>query len=142
MQAIARVNRVLDEGIALKTLWLNCGLLTGFFALILEIALAGNGSLDGYNDDDVRNVVIYLNDKVKELPQRYGDLLAIFNGVRVKEYDSYLADDKRRDDFYEALTAFGQSLRIALGSAQFMEKTPDKEIGRYKEALKQFIHFA
>ena len=138
LQAIARVNRVLDEGIASKPY----GLIVDYHGVLrnLEIALAENGSLDGYNDDDVRNVVIYLNDKVKELPQRYGDLLAIFNGVRVKEYDSYLADDKRRDDFYEALTAFGQSLRIALGSAQFMEKTPDKEIGRYKEALKQFIH--
>ena len=138
LQAIARVNRVLDEEIASKPY----GFIVDYEGVLdnLKKALAENSSLGDYDNDDIYNAVIYLNDKVKELPQRHGNLLDVFKSVSSKEYDSYLADDKQRDDFYEALTAFGQSLRIALSSVKFIQDTPGEEIERYKKTLKEFIH--
>src|SRR3546814_9640226 len=47
-------------------------------------------------------------------------------------------NQKIREDFYEALTAYGMCLKLALGSRSFFEDTSitERQIAEYKRALK------
>lgn len=52
--------------------------------------------------------------------------------------ERYLEPEDRRQHFYEALTDYARSLRVALSTTQFYEDTPEKRINLYKNDLKFF----
>ncbi len=52
--------------------------------------------------------------------------------------ERFLEPDDRRQRFYEALTDFASTLRVALGSSTFYEQTPEERVRRYKDDLKFF----
>src|SRR3546814_3556144 len=51
-------------------------------------------------------------------------------------------NQKIREDFYEALTAYGMCLKLALGSRSFFEDTSitERQIAEYKRDLKFFTN--
>lgn len=156
IQAIARVNRLHP----LK----KFGLLIDYRGILKELdtTIAKYQDLaartqGGYDLDDVMGLYSPMSSEYKRLPRLYKQLWAIFDGVknkhdieqlrqvlvpRIQEQDGELVDvhQKVRDDFYEALTEFASTLKIALQSATFFEDKSfsDSDREHYKETLKQF----
>lgn len=156
IQAIARVNRLHP----LK----KFGLLIDYRGILKELdtTIAKYQDLaartqGGYDLDDVIGLYSPMSSEYKRLPRLYKQLWAIFDGVknkhdieqlrqvlvpRIQEQDGELVDihQKVRDDFYEALTEFASTLKIALQSATFFEDKSfsDADRAHYKETLKQF----
>lgn len=156
IQAIARVNRLHP----LK----KFGLLIDYRGILKELdtTIAKYQDLaartqGGYDLDDVIGLYSPMSSEYKRLPRLYKQLWAIFDGVknkhdieqlrqvlvpRIQEQDGELVDvhQKVRDDFYEALTEFASTLKIALQSATFFEDKSfsDSDREHYKETLKQF----
>ena len=137
LQAIARVNRV-EEG-------KEYGYIVDYQGLLGELdrALTSYSAFDGYDEEDVAGAVMSIRDEIDQLSQRHSELWDIFKEISNKldeeAFEQHLADDKRREDFYERLTAFGKTLAIAVSSAEFAnDPKNEKRTAGYRADLKRF----
>ena len=156
IQAIARVNRLHTNK--------PFGLLIDYRGILAELDTTlrqyqdlASRTQGGYDIHDIAGLYNHVSSEYKRLPQRYDALWAIFAGVKnkndieqlrqrlvprlVEENGAWIdSNQKLRDDFYEALTAFSRCLTIALQSMAFFEDKSFSEAKRihYKETAKQF----
>lgn len=146
LQAIARVNRVLDTDDEGYTTEKEAGYIVDYEGVLdkLDRALSTYDALAGYEEADLQGAIRSIGDVLEELPQRHSQLLDVFtplSGSADEEaYEVFLADEEVRDEFYVCLTAFSKVLATALGSATFYDYTPEKTINRYKRDLKRFTN--
>ena len=159
IQAIARVNRLHEQK--------KYGLLVDYRGILkaLDTALTEYQNLaertqGGFDIDDIDALYADISTEYKRLPRLHHELSAIFKSVKnkadIEQYRQLLVphiretDDgtpvdqnqKIREDFYEALTAYGMCLKIALGSRSFFEDASitEAQIAEYKSALKSFTN--
>jgi type I restriction enzyme R subunit len=152
IQAIARVNRLHEQK--------KFGLLIDYRGILRELDTAiaeyqdlAERTQGGFDLDDIDGLYANVSTEYKRLPALHDALLALFAGVRNKadpeQYRQLLvprfegdidANQKVREDFYEALTEFGLCLRTALASRSFFEDASVTEamITAYKRDLKFF----
>jgi type I restriction enzyme R subunit len=137
LQAIARVNRV-EEG-------KDFGYIVDYEGVLGELdqALTSYSALAGYDEADLAGVVSSLRDEVAKLPQRHSELWDLFKEVPKKRdeeaFEQHLADDARRDAFYERLSVFSRALAIALSSADFAnDQGNEGRIRGYRADLRRF----
>jgi len=108
-----------------------------------------NEALDVYTDAatdfeaHLKEVMTPIEVAIGELPQRHSDLWEVFRSVRGKDdheaMERYLSPVVERQQFYERLTAYMKTLRLALASVTFHEKTDGALIARYRSDLKYFM---
>ena len=134
LQAIARVNRVCDDK--------EFGYIVDYYGVLGNL----NDAFDIYSNFDIEDLAGTFTDiskEVEQLPQRHSDLCNIFKGIKNKNdleaYSELLRAEDIRAEYYEKLTAFAGTLKIALSSIDFHKKTPESEIDRYKSDLAMFI---
>lgn len=157
LQAIARVNR-LHEAKQFGYLIDYRGILAELDTSIQDYQDLAQQTQNGYEVDDLIGTFSNVSTEYKRLPSLYDALWAVFRGVenkgdreqlrrvlvpRVAEDDvghSFDQAQKVREDFYEALTAFGMCLKLALSSRTFFEDGAfdEKTIQRYKRELRFF----
>jgi len=138
LQAIARVNRICTGK--------DFGHIVDYRGVLGELNEAMNtyDALGGFDpaDVDMTGAIIDTHAKVRTLPQKHTDLWDVFKEVTNKHdneaMEQYLAPEDRRQAFYEALTAFQQTLAVALSTEHFYEDTPAERIKVYKDDLKRF----
>lgn len=157
LQAIARVNRLHDAK--------QHGFLIDYRGILAELDTSIQDYQDlaeqtqsGYDIDDLVGTVTNVSVEYKRLPSLHDQLWAIFADVANKAdweqfrrvlVPDYQDDDagsitdnnqKIREDFYDALTAFGMCLKLALSSRTFFEDGGFSEstIATYKRDLKFF----
>ncbi|MCB9162295.1 MAG: HsdR family type I site-specific deoxyribonuclease, partial [Caldilineaceae bacterium] len=136
LQAIARVNRLADGK--------ESGYIIDYRGVLGELNEAMNlyDALAEYDLEDIEGAFADVSEEIAKLPQRHSDLWAIFTPVgnqRDREsMERFLEPEDRRQRFYEALTDYARSLRVALASVQFYEETPEARIKLYKDDLKYF----
>lgn len=157
LQAIARVNRLHDAK--------KHGFLIDYRGILAELDTSIQDYQDlaeqtqsGYEIDDLAGTVSNVSTEYKRLPSLHDTLWAIFEGVENKadreqfrrilipvypdDETGHAIDQnqKVREDFYEALTAFGMCLKLALSSRAFFEDGAFDEatIRTYKRDLKFF----
>jgi type I restriction enzyme R subunit len=157
LQAIARVNRLHDAK--------QHGFLIDYRGILAELDTSIQDYQDlaaqtqaGYEIDDLAGTVANVSTEYKRLPALHDALWAIFASVQNKadmeQYRQVLVpsfrddengmavDDhqKVREDFYDALTAFGMCLKLALASRTFFEDGAfdEETVARYKRDLKFF----
>jgi type I restriction enzyme R subunit len=157
IQAIARVNRLHEQK--------KFGLLIDYRGILRELdtALAEYQNLadrtqGGFDIDDIDQLYTNVSTEYKRLPGLHDALWAIFAGVKnradIEQYRQILVPQlephedgvpfdvhqKVREDFYEALTAFGMCLKVALASRSFYEdgSVGEQQIVTYKRDLKFF----
>ena len=157
LQAIARVNRLHDAK--------KHGFLIDYRGILAELDTSIRDYQDlaaqtqgGYDIEDLVGTISNVSTEYKRLPTLHDAVWAIFVGVTNKsdreQFRRVLvprfADDgaglsidtnqKVREDFYEALTAFGMCLKLALSSRAFFEDGAFSEamISTYKRDLKFF----
>lgn len=156
IQAIARVNRLHSKK--------QFGYLIDYRGILKELDTTIEKYQDlaertqgGFDIDDLKGLYNRMDTEYKKLPGLHSDLWAIFDGVKnkqdgpalrqalapkVQDVDGKLVDTnlKKRDDFYIALTAFSNCMKVALQSATYFEdKSFDNKRDLYKRDLKAFV---
>jgi len=157
IQAIARVNRLHEKK--------RFGYLIDYRGILKELDITiekyqdlAERTQDGFDIEDLKGLYNAMDTEYKQLPRLHSELWAIFSSVKNKqdgqalrqvlapkmqEIDGRVVDTKlkERDDFYAALTAFSNAMKIALQSASFFEdKSFDSKRDRYKQDLKAFVN--
>ncbi len=157
IQAIARINRLHDAK--------KFGLLIDYRGILRELDTAieqyqdlASRTQGGYDIDDIDGIYREAGTEYKKLPMLHDRLTGLFSEVRNKadreQYrqllvpryaedvngQSYDTRQSFREDFYQALTAYGICLGVALSSHIFFEDTAfsDEDITRYKKDLQWY----
>lgn len=140
LQAIARVNRLFEEDSQEK----EFGFIIDYEGLLGELdkALTTYSAFEGYDAEDVAGALTDIREEMKRLPQLHEQLWDIFKEVRNKkdmeQYEQLLADEAKRQDFYERLRAFSRCLHICLSSDKLHEVFTDAKVAEFKRDWKQF----
>ena len=157
IQAIARVNR-LHEDKKYGFLIDYRGILSELDTALAEYQDLAERTQGGFDIDDIDQLYSNVSTEYKRLPGLHDALWAIFSAVKnradIEQYRQLLVPQleardegepfdtrqKIREDFYEALTAFGMCLRVALASRSFYEdgSNSEEQIATYKRDLKFF----
>ncbi|WP_300394082.1 type I restriction endonuclease subunit R [Henriciella sp.] len=157
IQAIARVNRLHEHK--------RYGLLIDYRGILKELDTALTDYRDlaertqgGFEIEDIEGLYSDISTEYKRLPKLHDELLGIFSSVKNsadrEQYRQVLIPhfepdesgemvdvrQKVREDFYEALTAFGMCLKVALGSRSFFDdaSVTERQVQTYKQDLKFF----
>ena len=136
LQAIARVNRVYQDK--------EFGYIIDYNNVLkeLDMALTMYDVLQNFDEDDLAESLISINEEADRLPQRHSDLWDIFKQVENRsdeeEFEQLLADTELREEFYARLSEYAKTLAIALSSERFVTTTDESEMKRYKDDLKRF----
>jgi len=157
IQAVARVNRLHDAK--------RYGVLVDYRGILKELDTAIRAYQDlesrtqgGFDVQDLEGLYHQFSTEYKRLPALHEQLWFFFKSVTnkldreqyrqvvaprfVKDADGTEYDERQklRDDFYDALTAFGLCLQTALSSRSFFEDKSFSEelIARYKSDLRFF----
>lgn len=137
LQAIARVNRI-AEGKEFGYIVDYCSVLGA-----LSDALSSYSALEGFDDVDLAGTVVSISSEIEKLPQRHSELWDVFRGVSnsadEEALEQHLADEARRDEFYDRLNAFARTFAIALSSHDFANAAPNQHrIEGYRNDLRRF----
>lgn len=157
IQAVARVNRLHDAK--------RYGVLVDYRGILTELDTAIRDYQDlesrtqgGFDISDLEGLYHQFSTEYKRLPGLHDTLHAFFRSVSNKldseqyrqvlspkfvkgtDGEDYDERQKLRDDFYEAVTAFGLCMQTALSSRSFFEDKSfsEKLIARYKADLRFF----
>jgi type I restriction enzyme R subunit len=156
IQAIARVNRLYQDK--------DFGYLIDYRGILKELDTTIEKYQDlaertqgGFDIEDIQGLYSSMETEYKKLPTLHSDVWAIFDGVKnkqqpaalsqalspkIEDIDGQLTDTnlKKRQDFYAALTAFSNCMKVALQSASYFDdKSFDKTRDLYKRDLKAFV---
>jgi type I restriction enzyme R subunit len=137
LQAIARVNR-LAPGKA-------HGLIIDYYGNLenLDTALETYSGTSKYDASDLQGTLTNISEELKKLPQAHSEVWDIFKEVKNKydepAYEKLLQDEAIRHIFYEKVSAFSRLLKLALSSFEFVSKTPEQQINKYKQDAKFFL---
>ena len=139
LQAIARTNR-LREG-------KEYGLIVDYRGLIQKLDAAmdmySGAGLENFEGGDLKGVVVDILEAVGQLRSAYTNLLDLFADVKnmedSEEVEVSLADEKKREQFYNLLCTFGRALNIVLNSEQVYAAVPREEL---KNCQNTFVFFA
>ena len=153
IQAIARVNR-LHQKKQFGYLIDYRGILKELDSTIADYQNLAERTQGGFDIEDLKGLYNRMETEYKKLPGLYSELWSFFENVKNKQdgpalrqilapkidtIDGQLTDTnlKKREDFYAALTAFSNCLKVALQSATYFEdKSFDDKRELYKKTLK------
>jgi type I restriction enzyme, R subunit len=137
LQAIARVNRVEDDK--------EYGYIIDYAGVLGELdpALKTYSALADFEAEDIQGVITDNLEEIEKLPQRHHQLWDLFKEVRNKldeeAFEQHLADEERREDFYERLAGFARTLAIALSTSDWVNDPKNEaSISTYKDDLRRF----
>ena len=140
LQAIARTNRLHDGK--------EYGLIVDYRGLIQKLDAAmdmySGAGLENFEGRDLRGVVIDVLEALGQLRTAYTNLVDnIFTDVRdlgdTEAVEVALADEKKREQFYNLLCAFGRALNLVLNSEQAYAALPGEERKKYQD---RFVFFS
>ena len=139
LQAIARTNRLHDGK--------EYGLIVDYRGLIQKLDAAmdmySGAGLENFESGDLRGVVIDVLEALGQLRTAYTNLIDIFTDIKdlddTEAVEVALADEKRREQFYNLLCAFGRALNLALNSEQVYAALPGEERKKYQDC---FVFFS
>lgn len=137
LQAIARVNRLYEGK--------DYGLILDYRGLLekLDEALgmySGEGGLENFDPQDLKGAIRDVISIIGTLRHYHSCIMDLFAPVQNKkdpeEYEVLLADQEKRELFYEYLCGFGKHLAIALESEQVYNALKQGELEQYKREMK------
>lgn len=139
LQAIARTNRLYEGK--------DYGLIVDYRGLIEKLDTAmdlySGAGLENFEGGDLKGVVVDVMSSVAGLRETYTRLTELFAALKnlrdTEEVEVFLADDKKRENFYNLLCAFGKALNMVLNAEQAYSATPKEELKQYQNT---FIFFS
>ena len=144
LQAIARVNRVLDVDSDDFDVSKDFGFIVDYEGILenLDKAITEYDELAGFDGADVAGMVTSIHEELERLPQRHSALWDVFKSLDgsadEEAYEQFPEDIEVREEFYERLTAYRKTLEKAFASEVFYRDTAPADIDRYKRDLKKF----
>ena len=135
LQAIARVNRLYEGK--------EYGYVIDYRGILGELneAIETYDALAEFDPDDLEGTIKDVAKEIEKLPQYHSDLWAVFRGVNTGDSEAmerFLAPEDQRQVFYDGLTTYARTFKVALSTVTFYETTPEKRIQTYKRDLKFF----
>ena len=135
LQAIARTNRLYEGK--------DYGLIVDYRGLIKKLDEAmdmySGAGLENFDGCDLKGVAVDVMSVVSKLRDAYSHItdffLPVANMADTEAVEVYLADDKRREEFYDLLCAFGRQLNIVLNAEQAYTVLPKAEIKKYQDTF-------
>ena len=140
LQAIARVNRPYQDGVAEK----QFGLIVDYEGLLGELdkAMTMYSALEGYDEADLAGTMHDVREEIRKLPQLHDQLWSAFKSINNKkdmeQFEQHLADDELRHEFYICLKAFSRCLLISLSSNKLFDVVDGAKIEAMKQDWRQF----
>lgn len=137
LQAIARVNRVFEGK--------DFGYIIDYYGNLgnLDQALTTYSGMEEFDDDDLLGTLTNVKEEVDKLAERHSQLWDIFktipNKLDLEPYERLLRPKDIRDRFYERLSHFVRTLKLALSTVDYIEKTDKALIEKYTEDAKFFL---
>jgi len=136
LQAIARVNRIAEGK--------EYGYIIDYHGILGELdeALTSYSSLSEFEEKDLEGSVQSLTSEVEKVSQVHSELWALFNSVSNQldheAMEQHLADDDRREEFYELQSRFARLLKMALSNLRWVDRTSQEKQATYRKDLKYF----
>ena len=135
LQAIARTNRLYEGK--------DYGLIVDYRGLIEKLDSAmdmySGAGLEEFDSGDLKGVVVDVMTAIGNLRSAYSQLADFFAQVGDKNdaeaVEVFLADAKKREDFYYLLCKFGRGLNLMLNSEQSYNAMPKDERVKYQDAF-------
>ena len=137
LQAIARVNRLAPGK--------EHGLIIDYYGNLsnLDTALEAYAGAENFDSDDLDGALTNISEELKKLPQAHSEVWDIFKEIKNKydepAYETLLKDEAIRHTFYEKVSGFARLLKLALSSFEFISKTPEQQVNKYKQDAKFFL---
>jgi len=137
LQAIARVNRVFEGK--------DFGYIIDYYGNLgnLDQALTTYSGLDEFDEDDLMGTLTNVKEEVNKLAERHAQLWDVFKTIENKgdaeAYERLLRPKDIRDKFYERLSVFVRTLKLALSTVEFVENTPEELKKKYTDDAKTFL---
>ena len=139
LQAIARTNR-LREG-------KEYGLIVDYRGLIQKLDAAmdmySGAGLENFESGDLKGVVVDVLEAIGQLRAAYSNLMDLFSDVKdlsdTEAVEVSLADEKKREQFYNLLSVFGRALNLALNSEAVFEAISREDRQMYQAS---FVFFS
>lgn len=137
LQAIARVNRLYEGK--------DFGYVLDYYGILgnLDSALSNYTALSEFDEDDLKDTLTDISAEIEKLPQLHSQLWDLFKSIRrstdVEKFQSLLADNALREQFYSRLSLFSRTLKISLSALSFHKNTPDVRINEFKNDAKFFL---
>ena len=139
LQAIARTNRLYEGK--------DYGLIVDYRGLIEKLDTAmdlySGAGLENFDGGDLKGVVVDVMSSVSGLREAYTRLTELFADLKnprdTEEVEVFLADNKKRENFYNLLCAFGRVLNMVLNAEQAYAAVPKDELKQYQNT---FIFFS
>ena len=140
LQAIMRVNRLYEEeaGTGQEGMAKKNGFIIDYEGLLGELdgALTAYRALDGFESSDLAGTLEHVKEEIHRLRHLHERLWDVFKSIRNKKdmeaFEQFLADEARRQEFYERLREFGRCLRISLSSDKIHTVYDDAKIDGMK----------
>ena len=96
-----------------------------------------------FDQEDLVGTYTDISDEVAKLPQRHSEVWDILRMAKnqndLEAYGELLCDEEKRVNFYEKVTAYARTLKIALSSIEFHKTISQEHIDRYKSDLTMFL---
>lgn len=135
LQAIARTNRLCEGK--------DYGLIVDYRGLITKLDAAmdmySGAGLENFDGRDLKGAVIDVMTAIGDLRQSNSRLenlfLSLKNNRDTEEVEVFLAEDKKRKEFYNLLCAFGKSLNLVLNSENVYASMPKDELNKCKDSF-------
>lgn len=139
LQAIARTNRLYEGK--------DYGLIVDYRGLIEKLDTAmdmySGAGLENFDSGDLKGVVVDVMSAVGSLRDAYSQLVDLFSLVAnmgdSEAVEVFLADDKKREEFYKLLCSFGRALNLVLNAEQAYNAVPKEERKKYQDT---FVFFS
>ena len=134
LQAIARVNRLYEN----KTLPKTAGYIIDYSENAQNIKTAME-LFGNYDENDVKGILIDVNEKIEELEKSYSVLHDFFKTVNGDDeaYIQSLEEEPKRKEFYDALNSFLKSFNECMVLQDFVHEFDNLET--YRGELKKFM---
>jgi len=135
LQAIARVNRLYENPAYPKT--------SGFIIDYSENAANIHSAMQlfgNFDEADVQNTLIDVDEKIQELSQKHADMLSMFRGVSEDShsYIEHLRDEPTRKLFKDRYNELLQTYEECRALRSFAEKIGGDDLARYRRDVKKF----
>ena len=134
LQAIARVNRLYEGK--------DFGFIVDYRGLLgdLDKALNDYSGLADFDEEDIAGAVFDIKEEIARVKTYYDYLEELFREVENKSdqesYEVFLADVEKRKLFYDYLSHYARTLKLALSSEKIEEIFTPGQIVTYKEKMK------
>lgn len=132
LQAIARTNRLRDGK--------DYGLIVDYRHLIKKLddamQIYSGAGLENFEGNDLKNTITDIIDIINKLRDYNNSLESLFENLKnkedIEEIEISLADEEKREKFYNLLCNLGKYLNIILNSEELYFSLDKEEINQYK----------